>query len=84
VDRKEDAKEWFSYSHCSPEIVHFHLGRTHATTNLASFGQTLKVDGPILYEDGRLNVYDDKVIGEEIVRAGLANSMLENKPFVRW
>jgi hypothetical protein len=84
IRRGDNEKEWFSYSHCSPDVIHFHLGRTHATTNLACFGHTLEVGSDVLYQDGRLRIYDDPVVAREIARAHLAASMIENKAYLRW
>jgi hypothetical protein len=84
VSRGTDAREWFTYSHCSPDIMHFHLGRTHATTNLAAFGHTLRVDGNLLYRDGRLAVYDDPEIAREAARVSLPADMKDNKDYARW
>ena len=84
VNRNENANEWFNFSHCSPAVMHFHLGRTHATTNLAFFDQTLVVDDVKLYEDGDLVVYNDNAIGTAIKRANLGSEMLRKKDFLRW
>lgn len=82
--RGDNEKEWFSYSHCSPDVIHFHLGRTHATTNLACFGHTLVVESSVLYQDGHLRIYEDSAVAREIVRRNLVGSIIENKAYSRW
>jgi hypothetical protein len=58
VTRDDDPAAWWTYAHCSPMVLHFHLGRTHAPVNIATFNQTVYVDGVKIYEDGRLAVLD--------------------------
>ena len=84
VARRDNARSWFSYSHCSPEILHFHLGRSYDTTNVAVFGQTLDVAGTVLYRDGRLMTGADDVIAEAVARAGIPAGMLETRAVAAW
>ncbi len=77
----ENPREWFSYSHCSPYINHLHLGRTHDTKNLGCFAHTLKINGQLIYENGRMN-YDDvpelsRLFGMKSIEA----AMLQTKEF---
>ena len=48
---RENPVAWYSYSHCSPMIVHFHLGRSHAPVDVACFYQTIEIDGRIVYDE---------------------------------
>ncbi len=86
VDRQANARSWFGFSHCSPAIIHFHLGRTHETTNLACFGHSLSVDGELLYADGALApaVVDDAVVAAAIKAAGRGADALATKPLGLW
>lgn len=84
VSRRDNARAWFSYSHCSPEILHFHLGRSYDTTNVAVFHQTLEVDGTVLYDGGRLAVEADEVMAAAVARANVTADMLVNRDATRW
>lgn len=84
VRRAENARKWFGFSHCSPAVMHFHLGRSHATTNLAAFGHTLSVEGEILYEEGRLMVFDDDQLCRAIRDSGMPEAMLRNREIAIW
>jgi hypothetical protein len=86
VERQDNGRGWFGYSHCSPAIMHYHLGRSHETTNLASFGHSLSVDGEILYEDGALApaILGDPVVAGAIKAAGMSTDMLATKALGVW
>lgn len=84
VSRDEDAREWFSYSHCSPEINHIHLGRTHDTKNLGCLGHTLKIDGVTVYRDGELNFASCRELASLPELKSVDPSMLSNKAFAIW
>jgi hypothetical protein len=81
VERQDNGRSWFGYSHCSPAIMHYHLGRSHETTNLASFHHSLSVDGEILYQDGALGpaILDNAAVATAIKAAGIAEDMLATK-----
>jgi hypothetical protein len=57
--RGENPTSWWTYVHCSPMVLHFHLGRTHAPVNVASFNQTVTIDGRKIYDQGKLAVLDE-------------------------
>jgi leucyl aminopeptidase (aminopeptidase T) len=59
VKKDDDPTSWWTYAHCSPQILHFHLGRTHAPVNVATFNQTVYVDGRRIYEEGKLSILDE-------------------------
>ncbi len=86
VARADNARSWFGFSHCSPAIMHYHLGRTHETTNLASFGHSLSVEGEALYTDGALApaILDDAKVAPSIKAAGLGEDKLATKPLDVW
>ena len=86
VNRHENGRSWFGYSHCSPAIMHYHLGRGHKTTNLASFCHSLSVDGELLYADGALcpAILGDAVVEAEIKASGMDYNMLESKAIALW
>lgn len=86
VTRQANSRSWFGFSHCSPAIMHYHLGRTHETTNLASFGHTLIVDGETLYEDGALGpgILEDAEVAAAITRAGAQGESFETRPMEMW
>lgn len=82
--RAGNPKQWFSYAHCSPMIVHFHQGRSHAPVNVACFGHTITIDGRTIYQDGRLAILDDARVLEAIAAVGAAPSLLDNDPIPLW
>ena len=53
--RADNPVQWYSYSHCSPAIVHFHVGRSHDPVDVACFDQTIEIDGRTVYDQGRLD-----------------------------
>jgi hypothetical protein len=59
VKRDDDPNSWWTYAHCSPTVLHFHLGRTHAPVNVATFNQTVYVDDRKIYEDGSLTILEE-------------------------
>ncbi|MFT5539851.1 MAG: hypothetical protein ACI82H_001375 [Alphaproteobacteria bacterium] len=83
ISRGQNARQWFSYSHCSPDILHFHLGRSHETTNVAVFGQTLDVAGQLLYDAGQLVIADGE-IAAAIAAAGMQPDMFLSRDIGRW
>jgi len=86
LDRGDNSRSWFGFSHCSPAIMHFHLGRSHATTNLASFGHDLSVEGELLYAGGALApaILDDPAVAAAIKAAGAGAEDLATKPMALW
>jgi hypothetical protein len=78
--RTENPVEWYSYSHCSPMIVHFHVGRSHAPIDAACFRQSITIDGLTVFENGRLMLWDHPVVEQSIKHAAVPPSMLENNP----
>lgn len=86
VTRQANSRAWFGFSHCSPGIMHYHLGRTHETTNLASFGHTLVVDGETFYEDGALApaILEDPVVASAIAKANAKGESFATRPMEMW
>lgn len=86
VERRDNSRSWFGYSHCSPAIMHYHLGRSHETVNLASFGHTLTVDGETLYRDGNLAeaVLDNRSVSSAVKAANMSDDLLATKPLETW
>ncbi|MDX1482939.1 MAG: hypothetical protein R3229_00540 [Alphaproteobacteria bacterium] len=86
VTRGKNSRSWFGYGHCSPAIMHYHLGRTHETTNLASFDHTLVVDGETLYQDGQLgpDLLEDAIVADAIKAAEVSDDMLATRPMPMW
>jgi len=78
IERRADPVEWYTYSHCSPMIVHFHVGRSYDTLDLACFRHTVTVDGEAVYRDGSLAVWDRPKVDRAIAQSGMPASMLEN------
>lgn len=66
IERAANPRKWFSFTHCSPQIIHFHLGCTYDTINVASFNHTLEIDGVVLFKDGVLNITDDDGIASAL------------------
>jgi len=62
VNKDDDPTSWWTFAHCSPMVLHFHLGRTHAPVNVATFNQTVYVDGRKIYEDGKLTILEEAEI----------------------
>lgn len=78
IDRSADPVEWYTYSHCSPMIVHFHVGRSHDTLDVACFNHTVTVDDEVIYDGGRLAIWDRPEVERAVAGSGMASSMLEN------
>jgi hypothetical protein len=78
IARAENPTEWYSYSHCSPMIVHFHVGRSNAPIDVACFNHTTMIDGDRIYEDGRLLIWDRPEVAAAIKARNVPGSMLEN------
>lgn len=62
IKKNENPSSWWTYVHCSPKVLHFHLGRTHAPVNVAIFGQTLSIDGKKIYDRGELGIVNEPEI----------------------
>jgi leucyl aminopeptidase (aminopeptidase T) len=62
VKKDDDPTSWWTFAHCSPTVLHFHLGRTHAPVNVATFNQTVYVDGRKIYEEGKLTILEEMEI----------------------
>lgn len=78
IARAENPTEWYSYSHCSPTIIHFHVGRSNAPIDVACFHHTTIIDGTQLYDNGRLLIWDDPEVAQAIKARQVPSSMLEN------
>lgn len=79
VNRSANPRKWYSYAHCSPQMVHFHLGRTHATINVACLGQTLEIEHRPVYENGVLVAVSDRRVDEALVRYNLDAGALKTE-----
>jgi len=62
IKKYDNPTSWWTYVHCSPEVLHFHLGRTHAPVNVAIFDQTLSIDGKKIYDCGKLAILNEAEI----------------------
>ena len=78
--RADNPVQWYSYSHCSPMIVHFHVGRSHDPVDVACFDQTIEIDGRTVYDQGRLAIWDDPEVHGAVNASGMADSMMANTP----
>ena len=78
--RADNPGAWYGYSHCSPMIVHFHVGRSHAPVDVACFQQTIEIDGRVVYDEGKLTIWDNPEVDRAADGAGMADSMMVNTP----
>ncbi len=79
VERLANPRKWYSYAHCSPRMVHFHLGRTHATINVGCLNQTLEVEDQPIYIGCALAELRDPRIEDMIARHGLNADILRTE-----
>jgi hypothetical protein len=77
-NRAENPVEWYSYSHCSPAIVHFHVGRSTAPIDAACFHQSIVIDGRPIYNRGKLTLWDDPAVAASVKASGMPAAMTEN------
>ena len=80
VKRTDNPRKWYSYAHCSPQMVHFHLGRTHSTINVGSMRQSLEIDGDAIYRDGAFADFSDPKIDRALSDAGQRTDALRTEP----
>lgn len=78
IERTVHPVEWYTYSHCSPVMIHFHVGRSHDPVDIASFNHTVTIDGHKLYDAGHLTIWDHPEVDKAIHLAKMPLSMLEN------
>ncbi|HUK40533.1 MAG TPA: hypothetical protein VLX11_05810 [Candidatus Acidoferrales bacterium] len=76
--RAENPVEWYSYSHCSPTIVHFHVGRSTAPIDAACFHQSIVIDGRQIYDRGKLTLWDDPAVAASVKASAMPAEMTEN------
>jgi leucyl aminopeptidase (aminopeptidase T) len=76
VERSANPRKWYSYAHCSPKMVHFHLGRTHSTINVACLDHTLEIEHQPIYEKGALVELSDRRIQTALRHYDLGADML--------
>jgi leucyl aminopeptidase (aminopeptidase T) len=76
VKREDDASAWWTYAHCSPMLLHFHLGRSHAPVNVATFNQTVYVDGRKIYDGGALALLEEAEVEKTARKFGAPSSLL--------
>lgn len=77
INRCDNPVEWYTYSHCSPMIVHFHVGRSHDPVDVACFHQTITVDDHVLYDGGQLSIWDHPDVDRVIRQCNMPSSMFE-------
>jgi leucyl aminopeptidase (aminopeptidase T) len=82
VTRASNPRKWYSYAHCSPKMVHFHLGRTHSTINVACLDQTLEIEHRAVYENGALVDFSDRRIKEALAHYKLDTDVLRTEPIL--
>ena len=80
VKKDEHPASWWTYAHCSPMVLHFHLGRSHAPVNVATFNQTVSVDGRNIYKDGTLAILDDTRIQKAANKLGSPVNLFQQSP----
>lgn len=80
VKKDEDPTSWWTYAHCSPTILHFHLGRTHAPVNVAIFNQTVYVDGRKLYDEGKLSILEETEVQRAVRSFNRPINLLDQNP----
>lgn len=78
IARTENPTEWYSYSHCSPTIVHFHVGRSNAPIDVACFNHSTTIDGRRIYDNGRLLIWDHPDVASAVKARNVPASTLEN------
>lgn len=71
VPRLPNARGWFGYAHCSPQVLHFHWGRSHAHINVGIDAPTVWIGDRAIYRDGRLLDPEDAAVDEAMARLGL-------------
>jgi leucyl aminopeptidase (aminopeptidase T) len=80
VERLANPRKWYSYAHCSPKMVHFHLGRTHATINVACLDQTLEIEHAPIYDRGVLTRIADRRVDQALEQYELDEDALRTVP----
>ncbi len=78
--RADNPAQWYSYSHCSPTIVHFHVGRSHDPVDVACFDQTIEIGGRTVYDQGNLAIWDEPEVDSAVKASAMAGSMMVNTP----
>jgi len=79
VERSAHPRKWYSYAHCSPKMVHFHLGRTHSTINVACLDQTLEIEHTPLYDRGVLIKIADRRVDQALEHYNLNEDVLRTE-----
>lgn len=80
VKRTDNPRKWYSYAHCSPQMVHFHLGRTHSTINVGSMKQTLEIEGDAIYRNGAFVDLSDRKLDQALADSGQRAELLRTEP----
>jgi hypothetical protein len=80
VKKDENPNSWWTYVHCSPTVLHFHLGRTHAPVNVAIFNQTVAIDGRKIYDQGKLALLNEGEIQKAATTFNAPVTLLEQSP----
>ena len=76
--RADNPVEWYSYSHCSPSIVHFHVGRSTAPIDAACFHQSIVIDDRQIYDRGQLMLWDDPAVAASVKASAMPTDMTKN------
>ena len=80
VKKDENPNSWWTYVHCSPTVLHFHLGRTHAPVNVAIFNQTVAIDGRKIYDQGKLALLNEGEIQKAARTFNAPVTLLDQSP----
>ena len=80
VKKGENPNSWWTYVHCSPMVLHFHLGRTHAPVNVATFSQTVSIDGRKIYDQGKLALLNEGEIQKAARTFNAPVTLLDQSP----
>lgn len=82
VRRSTNPRKWYAHTHCSPHMVHFHLGRGHDTINVGVLRPTLEIDGVTIFEAGELRIGNDPAIAAALASYALNTNVLITDPIL--
>jgi hypothetical protein len=60
-------------------MIHFHLGRTHGTINVACLDQTLEIEHKPIYESGALVAVSDPRVEQALLHYKLNGNALQTE-----
>ena len=78
IQRTSNPVEWYTYAHCSPVMIHFHVGRSHDPVDVACFHHTVTIDGYRLYDEGQITIWDHPEVDAAVRQCNMPTSMMEN------